>query len=61
LTTFLPLGEIWDKLISVGAGIVIANPESGPGAAADENYTKYIQKTRDASIAVSYKKSQLST
>ncbi len=47
-------GEIWDRMISVGAGIVIANPDSGPGASLDDNYVKYIQKARDAGIAVTY-------
>lgn len=42
-------------MISVGAGIVIANPDSGPGAALDDNYVKYIQKARDAGIAVTKK------
>jgi len=46
-------GPLWDKMISAGAGMVIANPNSGPGSSYDSNYGNYINKTRKAKIDVS--------
>jgi hypothetical protein len=39
-------------MISAGAGIVIANPNNGPGSAFDRSYGTYINKTRAAKIDV---------
>ena len=46
-------GAEWDKMIAAGAGIIIANPGSGPGASYDSNYGLYINKTRKVPIDVS--------
>ena len=46
-------GPLWDQMITAGAGIVIANPNSGPGSSYDSMYGTYINKTRKASIDVS--------
>ena len=40
-------------MISIGAGIIIANPNSGPGDEFDSEYEIYINKARDATIDVS--------
>ncbi len=46
-------GTYWDNMISTGAGIIIANPNSGPGSSYDSNYNTYINKARNANIDVS--------
>jgi len=40
-------------MITIGAGIIVANPNSGPGTAFDSNYNMYINKARKAGINVS--------
>ena len=45
-------GPLWDQMINVGAGIVIANPNSGPGTSFDPTYGLYINKTRKVPIDV---------
>jgi len=46
-------GPLWDQMISAGAGIIIANPNSGPGSSYDPSYGTYINKTRKVPIDVS--------
>ena len=50
---FYPPSSYWDNMISTGAGIIIANPNSGPGTSFDSNYNTYINKARKANINVS--------
>ena len=45
-------GPLWDEMIEIGAGIIIANPNSGPGSSEDSLYKKYIDKARQVPIDV---------
>jgi hypothetical protein len=45
-------GALWDQMIQAGAGIIVANPNSGPGSQSDPMYATYIAKARNVPIDV---------
>ncbi|RPK67416.1 Spherulation-specific family 4 [Streptomyces sp. ADI96-02] len=47
-------GATWDRLIEAGSGVglAIANPDNGPGAGQDSQYTETIRRAGDAGAKV---------
>jgi hypothetical protein len=47
--------EQWDRLLgspAAGETVVVANPNSGPGATADPNYTRVLERARQKGVTV---------